>query len=428
MAHALKSTVKMEKRLKKSWFFCTLIIGVILILSLNLTNADTLSDLERQIREKEAKIAELEKKAAAMRAAIKDKKAEEASLSWQINIFESQINKLETEIELTQEKISESILKIEQLKSEIRGRELDLNREKIKLENILRIIYEYDQESPLEIVLKNETFSDFLNQIQYAENLEIEVTKRVREIKNIKTQLEEDKKETVNQKIELENLKTDLDKQENSLDTQKTEKEVLFRKTKGEEQKYQKLLNDILAQKAAFAKEIQALENQIIAAKNFKIHVQSGKIPPPGTKIFIWPEDSYILTQGYGMTSFAKRGAYGGSPHNGIDISGGFGTPIKVVAPGEILAKGTNKGWGNWVAVQHSNNLVTLYAHMKSPSILSIGTQVETGNILGYEGSTGFSTGSHLHFSVYSDFFTYEKNGELYFNYFEGTLNPLNYL
>lgn len=132
------------------------------------------------------------------------------------------------------------------------------------------------------------------------------------------------------------------------------------------------------------------------------------------------------------MTSYAKRGAYGGAPHNGIDIVEGPGTPIKPAADGIVLASGYNNGWGNWVAIRHSNlyNLVTLYAHLRSPTGLGNGTLVSTNSIIGYEGATGNATGSHLHLSVYQDFFTYinNKNGQLYFNYFEGTLNPFDYL
>jgi murein DD-endopeptidase MepM/ murein hydrolase activator NlpD len=132
------------------------------------------------------------------------------------------------------------------------------------------------------------------------------------------------------------------------------------------------------------------------------------------------------------MTSYAKRGVYGGAPHNGIDISGGYGQPIRPVADGIVLASGFNNGWGNWIAIRHPSlgNLVSLYAHMRSPASLANGTPVSSTSIIGYEGSTGNSTGPHLHLSIYSDFFTYinEKNGQLYFNYFEGTLNPLDYL
>ncbi len=91
------------------------------------------------------------------------------------------------------------------------------------------------------------------------------------------------------------------------------------------------------------------------------------------------------------------------------------------------MIAGTHKLWGNWVAVQHPNGLTTLYAHMKGFAVT--GGYVKKGQVIGYQGNTGFSTGSHLHFSVYTDFWTYTSSygfGPAY-NY-EYTLNPLTLL
>jgi murein DD-endopeptidase MepM/ murein hydrolase activator NlpD len=109
-------------------------------------------------------------------------------------------------------------------------------------------------------------------------------------------------------------------------------------------------------------------------------------------------------------------------------MSAGYGTPIKAIGDGKIVANGTNSGWGNWVAIQHTNNMVSVYGHMSSLSFLKVGTQVTTGTVIGYEGNTGNATGSHLHLSLYREFFTYLKGNDLYFNYFEGSLNPADYL
>ena len=120
----------------------------------------------------------------------------------------------------------------------------------------------------------------------------------------------------------------------------------------------------------------------------------------------------------------------------------GLASPIKAAAGGKIAAKGSqsctnyvnrscNGFWGNWVAIDHPGGLVTLYSHLSEPSVKNVGEDVKVGEIIGYEGATGNVTGPHLHFSVYTEFFTYNdpESGIIRFSYnFEGTINPLDYL
>ena len=389
--------------------------------------AVSIEELEAQIQARQREIEKLEQQAAVYKQKIQQTKTEEKTLANQIYILENQIEKFRLDIRVTQEQIVSTTLSIQDLQFKIQEREIDIKKNRNNLENIVQTINEYDQQSALEMMLGHESFSDFLNQDQYVRNLEASVNQKVKDLKELKSQMENQKTSQQEKQLALEDLRVTLVENQSSLNSQADEKEYLLNKTKGQEKEYQKVLNELIAKKSAFAKEVQAIEQQIIAAKNYLLFV-SGEIPPAGTKIFAWPEESPVITQGYGMTAFAKQGAYGGSPHNGVDMSDGYGSKIKSIGPGEVLARGSNKGWGNWVAVKHTNGLVSLYAHMKSSAVLATGAKVETGTLLGYEGSTGFSTGSHLHLSLYYSFFTYQKNGELYFNYFEGTLNPLNYM
>lgn len=405
-----------------------LAIALLLVSPTKIVRAISVEELQQQIDARQKEIAQLEQQVAVYKQRLASTQAEKKTLANQIYIMENQIGKLRLQIKITQEQIVSTVLTIQDLQLKSQQKEIEIQKNKDNLANVLRAINEYDEQTTLEIMLGNEDFSEFLNQAQYIKNLQDGVQQKVQELKGLKTQLEEQKKQQQQQQLALQELKGVLETNQNSLTGQVNEKEDLLQKTKGQEKQYQTTLNTLIAKKAAFSREIQALEKQIIAAKNYELHVTTGEIPPAGTKIFMWPEDDPILTQGYGMTSFAKQGAYGGSPHNGIDMSAGYGSAIKAIGPGKILARGYNEGWGNWVAIQHTNNLVSLYAHMKSASLLATGTKVDTGTIIGFEGSTGYSTGSHLHLSIYYEFFTYTKNGELYFNYFDGTLNPLNYL
>jgi murein DD-endopeptidase MepM/ murein hydrolase activator NlpD len=88
-----------------------------------------------------------------------------------------------------------------------------------------------------------------------------------------------------------------------------------------------------------------------------------------------------------------------GSLHPGIDIAAGTGTPIKAAAGGLALVAGYSGGYGNLIVIDHGNGIATAYAHQSSLAA-SVGQQVGQGQVIGYVGSTGFSTGPHLHFEV----------------------------
>ncbi len=136
---------------------------------------------------------------------------------------------------------------------------------------------------------------------------------------------------------------------------------------------------------------------------------------PAATQGFVWPTQGTI-TQNFGPTSFGLEPAYQGYAHfhQGVDIANAMYTPIRAAEAGTVIFAGwSNYGYGFCVQIDHGNGLVTLYGHMAQQPSVSVGEQVATGQAIGKMGSTGASTGSHLHFAV-------QKNGVW--------VNPLNYL
>lgn len=406
-----------------------IIIGSLFIGHIQVSNAGLVEDLQAQINAKQKEIERLEAIAATYQATIKTKKSEEKSLKSEISIYNNEIAKLEVDISVTENKIDETDLQIKELDLKIQIKEGEIDQGKSNLSSAIRMINEYDQETLLSIMLESDNFSDVFSQMHYIDLLQQEINKQVNDLKFLKREYEEQNTRMRQYKTAQEELKQELGIRQGALAQQRSNKNTLLAKTKGEEARYQKMLNDTIAERNIYFAQIRDLETQIYKEKNFIIHVTATNIPPAGTKLFSMPESKYVLTQGYGMTSYAKKGAYGGSPHNGIDVAGGRGTAVKSIGEGTVIVKGYNSGWGNWVAVQHTNNMVSIYAHMMQSAHAVIGQNVVAGTVLGYEGSTGNSTGSHLHLSIYTDFFTYiSKTGELYFNYFQGSINPFNYL
>lgn len=132
---------------------------------------------------------------------------------------------------------------------------------------------------------------------------------------------------------------------------------------------------------------------------------------------FIYPLTKYTFTQDYGCSSlsfYSYNAAWGCRVHNGIDLSAPFGTPIQAAGAGTVVESGwCDCGLGYYVKIDHGNGLATYYGHMQSMPYVSVGQSVSQGETIGPIGSTGLSTGPHIHFMV-------QKNGV--------TVDPMDYL
>lgn len=385
----------MKYKLKNIFIF-----GVILVLTLGFfgfqAKSESVEELRRQIDDYSRKIDELEKEKARLTKEIESKQSQAKTLKNEIAKIESQITKLNNDVRITQARISQSTFSIKRLEVEIDEKEKKIEKHRMYLADILRILNEYENEKGLVIFLKNRQFSDFLNQVEYITGLEKDLNMNIEEIKSLKIQLENRKESIELQKQELERQKNNLSNQKNLIVNKKSEKDNLLKTTRNQEKIYQSLLSQVEKQRREIELEMYALEDKIRAMVN------PGDIPPSRPGILLWPYDNYRMTQGYGMTAFAKSGAYGGGPHTGIDITAGYGTPVKAAADGTVRYSGNlgRYSYGRWLMIQHENGLSTLYAHLSAITV-SPGQKVKAGEIIGYEGSTGYSTGSHLHFGVY---------------------------
>lgn len=409
-------------------FFLFFISGI------HFVSADANQDKIEQLRQQ---IEELEKQAVQYRGNIAETQAQANTLKNQIQNLKNQIGALETNIKLTGKKIDKTQVEIVGVEENILTTQEKMDYQRLTIGQLLQYLAKRDNESLVGILMKSQSLSDYFNEAQYALTVNATLLNVVNDLKETEAQLSDQKGDLEGKKKSLETFRRQESAQKASLTDVTADKNKILAATKGQEVQYQKLLADVEAKKSVFFTQLRELETHIIQGGLYIVHVTATNLPKKQKGLLLWPEESRRITQGYGCTSYARcgrsRSPYGGAPHNGLDIAGGYGSLIVAIADGEIIANGKNDGYGNWVAIKHpgAHNLVSLYAHMSSLSFLQVGTPVKAGDIIGYEGNTGQVTGSHLHLSVYKDFFTYmsdKKGGQLYFNYFEGTVNPLDYL
>lgn len=398
------------------------IIGIAALLLPFFTSADDSGQLQSQIQQKQIEIKQLEQKIAAYQQQIKQQKSQESTLAKQISNMQTQIAQLEEQIKLTQTKISAASLEINQITADINLKNNEIQKQNENLGEIIRTIYLYDQQTSIELVLANDNFSDFLNQAEFMNDLQKGIKEKLDSIKHLKNQLENDKGEVEAQKGQLEDLSGQLSGQNLVLSNQKSDKQTLLTQTKNQEKKYQQMLSDLQKKREQIQKDIYALEDKL------RLQIDFSKIPAFASGVLAWPLTGRI-TQGFGPTSQTGFINEAYQFHNGIDIDADIGDPVRAAADGTITAIGDNGkyAYGKWVTIDHKNGLITLYGHFSGYAV-SVGQKVKKGQIIGYAGSTGFSTGAHLHFTVYaaSTFSTQQKwYGLLPLG---GAINPMNYL
>lgn len=238
---------------------------------------------------------------------------------------------------------------------------------------------------------------DIINEIMDADQAVIDELKALQEeIETKKTELETSKKES-------EAAKADLVTKKNDLDVQRTKANQLVQEIESNESEYQSTLDAIEAEEESIQKKIVQLSQQLAA--------QNGSSSSAALGGYIWPVSSRRITSPFGNRNTGIAGA--STNHKGVDIGGVYYTSqVHAAKAGTVIISTYSSSYGNYVVVSHGSGNTTLYAHMSSRNV-SVGDYVNQGDVLGITGSTGISSGPHLHFEI-------TENGT--------RVNPLNYL
>ncbi len=360
--------------------------------------------LKNQINDRNSRLKEIEKEIAGYQAELQKVGSEKTSLQKAINQLELERKKVQADINYTQNKIGATDLEINKLTIEIENTEEEIIRNKEAVSETLQALYEIDDDSLVEVLLQYDNLSEFWNKVDELDQIRRVIRDEVDSLVSQKVLLSEKYELNTERRADLIDLKEQYTDQNEVLVGNKTEKAKLLTATKNEEAEYQKLLAEKKAAQAQLLKELRDFESKL------QFILDPNTVPPKGTPVFNWPVENVIITQLFGGTEFAKQNAsvYGGRAyHPGVDFGVPRGTKIFAPLSGTVRATGDTDlvagcySWGKWTLIDHANGLSTLYAHQ---SVISVtpGQQVRTGDVIGYSGNTGYSTGPHLHFTVYA--------------------------
>jgi len=382
-----------------------LIIAIVLIiagfLTVNNVDASLVDQLKDRISDRNTKIQELEKEIAQYQDELEVVGEEKQTLTSEVKILDISRQKISTNIKLTQNRIDSTNYQIEELSLDIDDKEKNISKNTEVIAETIRTMNEIESDSLIEIVLSNKDLSGFLNQIETLQQFQSKMRDDVKRLTGLKEELVGTKTQTQTKKEELADFKGDLSDQKYVLDINRKDKNTLLSITKNKESNYQNLLDEKVEARKAFERELLDLESQL------KIEIDTSKIAKAGKGVLSWPLDKVHITQYFGNTKFAKSGGYNGSGHNGMDFRASQGTKVKAALTGVVTAVGNTDAvpgcysYGKFLLIKHNNGLTTLYAHMSFISVKK-GDTVITGDTIGYSGNTGYSTGPHLHFTVYA--------------------------
>ena len=296
--------------------------------------------------------------------------------------------------ENTQLKIYLSGQYIEELTNQALATEKSIEDLELRLEQTMdrylarvRDSYEDGNATYLELILGSESISDFLSRVDRV-NAMLEYDRNLMQsYENDKATLEDKKAELETLKVSEEDAKTQLEAEEAYYDQLAADEDARMAELERNKEALAEQREAAAADEAAAAAELE----EVIAAFQAQQAAQSSTVSYVVSGAFMRPIPAGVgyVSQVFGEMTF-------GNPHRGYDIACGAGTPIFAAANGTVVTSGWHYSWGNYIVIDHGNGYTTLYAHC-SALLVSAGQYVEQGTTIGLVGSTGFSTGPHLH-------------------------------
>ncbi len=381
--------------------FLLAVLGI--VISGAITNTIHAQSLTDRIGASQSRITEIEKEIAQYEGELIKTGKEKDTLNNALKILEINKKRLESESSLTETRIVNTNLVILSLGVQIEDHDNTIGRRSQALASSLRQLQASLDDTWQEIVLSVNSLSETADLAYTQERLQASLRLDMDRLANARQKLDSNKQAEERAKSELLALKTRLSDQKKILLENQREKSAILVETKNKESNYKSLLARKLAEKELVERELRAFELQLKSDLDFT------KLPKPGSGVLSWPLSKIVVTQNFGNTEFSRSSLspYNGAGHNGIDMGAPIGTPVLSARSGLVRTTGdTDTGcpggsYGKWILIDHNNGLSTLYAHLSLVRV-SDGEQVSPHDVIGYSGNTGYSTGPHLHFTVYA--------------------------
>jgi murein DD-endopeptidase MepM/ murein hydrolase activator NlpD len=350
-----------------------------------------IKDLEKEISLYSTNVTKTQGEAKTLREALARLEDQKRLLEKRASYTKLQVGKTREDIIVTESKVNEA--------------KKDITTQKNGMKELLNSLRQAQVGSGdiFQNLLSQKSFSDGINFSFQVERVSKELKDKAKRLEETKNNLENEKAVYEKKSEELAVLQKTLTAQQEGVLQTAEEKSLLLKKTKNKEAEFQKLLKEKKVRRDQLSKEVTDFEAKLKAV------IDATKIPKFGTGALSYPVEKVTITQYFGNTAFATANSqvYSGRGHNGIDFGLPTGSKILSAQDGTVIGIGdtdrscSGASYGKWMLIRHTNGLTTLYAHL-SRFIASEQQFVKRGEVIALSGNTGYSTGPHLHFTVYA--------------------------
>lgn len=429
-----RESTKLSKQYIRVIKITTIFTAFLLFIQMPSALATSLTDLKEEKQQVEEKADELNSSINQKSTEINGIENKQDTLMTQIQTLDNQINKTNEDINVVVGDINSATKEIEELQASIEALKKKIEERDVLLRERARAIQAGGSVNYIDVLLGSNSFVDFIDRFS-AVNTLMEADRQIlRDQKNDKESLEEQKYTLETKLNKLEEDKNELDRLKTSLDTQKSQKDKFIDELESEQEKLRSE-KELLEEEYSEALQIEdALQQQIVSEQNRIAEIarqeearrkaasstsstsNGGSLPEVTSGTWMKPTNGR-LSSGYGWRNLGNGPEF----HYGIDLANSSGTPIVASADGVVSYAAPLSTYGNVIIITHSINgaiYTTVYAHLSGFNV-STGSVVSKGQKIGAMGNTGRSFGSHLHFEVHNGTWKNQK---------AGNVNPLRYI
>jgi murein DD-endopeptidase MepM/ murein hydrolase activator NlpD len=378
------------------------LLALVLVCAASLAAPSALADLGEDKQEIDARIAELRDRIDEAKGRESTLTTDIAAASEQIDAVQGRVDDLAAEVAALEAELARHRARLAELREllaqqtrvlgVVAGNERAANQ---RLEARVVAIYTNDRPDTIDVLLSVSSLDELIDGIEYLDDIAEYDRTLAQEVAQARVELAAERQRTAelrdeqaettaavaSRTAERQAALAELVSRRDELVGAQADRETLLEKLRSQRHDAEEDVDELERASAELAARIRSAQSSGSASSG------GGAAPSSG---FIWPVDGPITS------SFGLRW---GRLHAGIDIGVGFGTPIRAAAAGTVIHSGWLGGYGNLVVVDHGGGLSTAYAHQQQIYV-GYGQQVGQGEVLGEVGSTGNSTGPHLHFEV----------------------------